>query len=107
MHLQNDPAYTLLYFIIFYYTLLYFHHVWKSNKKCNKQSQNIHNKRPAYHFLHFLNHTPVTYNDLIAFKSNLIELLICVFFAGHKKRKKSREGEKTPEDISEQPLMKT
>eukprot|EP00064_Thunnus_orientalis_P020840 superscaffoldBa00005968_g20990 len=25
----------------------------------------------------------------------------------HKKRKKSREGEKTPEDISEQPLVKT
>lgn len=25
----------------------------------------------------------------------------------HKKRKKSREGEKTPEDISEQPLVET
>uniref|UniRef100_A0A4W5JFE1 Uncharacterized protein n=1 Tax=Hucho hucho TaxID=62062 RepID=A0A4W5JFE1_9TELE len=26
---------------------------------------------------------------------------------GHKKRKKSREGDKTPEDTSEQPLVKT
>lgn len=43
-------------------------------------------------------------------KSKVLKLCFIVILSispGHKKRKKSHDGEKTPEDISEQPLVKT